>query len=81
MQTSRINAAIEATQIPTPLPDAPPRVPKTLKDFEDEEKKKFDAFHASRSKLSKFLRKIPPASQWKKVAKARFDEAAKNGTL
>jgi hypothetical protein len=80
VQTSRVNAAIEATKIPTPLPDAPPRVPRTLQDFEREEKVKWDAFNASRSRLSKFLRKNPPPT-YLKVAKKRFDEAAKNGTL
>ena len=80
VQTSRVNAAIEATKIPTPLPDTPPRVPKTLQDFEREEKVKWDAFNASRSKLSKLFRKNPPPT-YLKVAKARFDEAAKNGTL
>jgi hypothetical protein len=86
VQTSRINAAIEATQPPTPVTETTPVVkpPRTLKDFEDEEKKKFDDANAKRSKLSKFLfgKRLSGGERlWKNAAKKKYEEAKKNGTL
>jgi len=85
VQTSRVNAAIEATQPPAPVVEEPAtKPPRTLKDFEDEEKKKFDDANSKRSKLSKLLfgKRLSGAERlWKNAAKKKYEAAKKAGTL
>lgn len=81
IQTSRINAAIEATK--TPPPTTTPslnRIPRTLTDFENEEKKKWeDSVDARKNPLSRIAKGLTLV--WKGRAKKRYDDAKLAGTL
>jgi hypothetical protein len=83
IQTSRINAAIEATKTPPPTTPTPTtesltRKPRTLIDFENEEKAKWDA-ETKKNPLA-FIRK-GLTLVWKSRAKKRFEDAKLAGTL
>jgi hypothetical protein len=82
IQTSRVNAAIEATKTPppttTPTTESLTRKPRTLIDFENEEKAKWDA-ETKKTPLA-FIRK-GLTLVWKNRAKKRFEDAKLAGTL